>query len=179
MEIVPGILLGRRLTTGEAADLLHQGDVAVLDLAPEIAEISVFRGCTYQHVPILDLAPPSIPQLEAAVKFIKSPDHTNKIYIHCSLGLSRSSAVVAAFLLSEGADTDTAISLIRESRPEIIVSGAVQRVLKEFEAKRDSRETQVPLQVGFDNGRPLATVNKQSDPGHLSSAGKYILKVLS
>ena len=131
-EISPGILQGRRLTARETLNLLQQGSVAVLDLAPEIPEIAVLRGSNYQHVPVLDLAPPSIEQLAEAVRFIRSRMNTMRIYIHCSLGLSRSTAVVAAFLISTGMEPETAIAMIRRSRPGIIVSREVQQRLESY-----------------------------------------------
>lgn len=141
-EIVPGILLGRRLTEKEAQDLLNQGEIAVLDLAPEISEISVLKKINYKHIPILDLASPSIEQLAEAMDFIQSQSHKMRIFIHCSLGLSRSTAVVAAFLIKQGIDMETAISLIRKFRPEIIVTKDMQQILTTFEENLGLNEQQ-------------------------------------
>ena len=134
-EIVPGILLGRRLNEVEARRLFNNGNFAVLDLAPEMAEVVSLRNCNYRHVPILDLAPPSLRQLQEALDFIGLHYHKSRIYIHCSLGLSRGAAVVAAFLIRQGLNTADAVSLIRRARPQVLVSREHVHILKKFEAK--------------------------------------------
>jgi protein-tyrosine phosphatase len=133
-EIIPGILMGRRLDKRETSALFKKGDIAILDLAPEILETNMLTGFAYRHIPIIDLAPPSKEQLAEAVNFIQSHYQKTRIYIHCSLGLSRSAVVVAAFLISQGLSTNRAVCLIRRLRPEIIVRAAMMEVLKAYES---------------------------------------------
>jgi protein-tyrosine phosphatase len=151
-EIMPGILLGRRLNEDEARQLFNNGHFAVLDLAPEIAEKKLLHNCDYSHVPILDLVPPSIRQLNEALDFIHSHYPKSRIFIHCSLGLSRGAAVVTAFLIRLGLNTENAISLIRQSRPQVIVSKELIQILKNFEANpypgsRESKQNTQQLTV--------------------------------
>lgn len=145
-EVVPGILLGRRLNRDEAREFFNSNsNVAVLDLAPEIIEKKIVRNRNYKYVPILDLAPPCIRQLEEALDFIDSHHTKSNIFIHCTLGLSRGAAVVAAFLIRQGFSMDHSISLIQRSRPQVLVSDALIQILRKFEAESNLR-IQVPVQ---------------------------------
>ena len=139
-EILPGILLGRRLNHAEAQRIINNSEVAVLDLAPEIAEVNIFCNQNYRHIPVLDLTPPSTRQLAEAVKFINRHHPDSKIFIHCALGLSRGAAVVAAYLVRKGLNTDKTVSLIRRSRPQVIVQKEIINLLNILESKPESED---------------------------------------
>lgn len=133
-EVVPGILIGRRLGNADAVDATRQGVTAVLDLTAEFSEAAPFLKVRYRNVPILDLTAPTSRQLREAVDFISEESECGAVYVHCKIGYSRSAAVVGAYLLASGqaATAEEAIGLLRKARPEIIVRAEAMRALGEF-----------------------------------------------
>ena len=129
-EIMPGIVLGRRLRENEMTTLLRSQKVAVLDLAPELPEAARDLIPDYKHVPMLDLVPPSGAQLDEAVAFVHTHYGRRMVFIHCSLGLGRGAAVVAAFLAGLGLDTRKTISLIRRTRGGVALTRATIHALE-------------------------------------------------
>jgi len=122
-EVVPGVLIGRTLTDGEAAAAVQQGVTAVLDLTAEFSEAAIFRGTKYHNLPILDLTAPTQDQLHEAAAFIAAEAAAGTVYVHCKIGYSRSGAAVGAYLLASGlaATIDEAVEILREARPSIII----------------------------------------------------------
>lgn len=65
----------------------------------EIAYLNV--AVEYLNVPVLDLTEPSCEQLDVAVAFIAEHAHRGGVYVHCTLGVSRSVAAAAAYIASQ------------------------------------------------------------------------------
>ena len=97
----PGVYCGRLLTKREALAVRAMGVAGVLDLTAEHAETRMFLGTEYLNVPVLDLTQPSREQLKRATSFIAEQARRGGVYVHCALGVSRSVAVVAAYVASE------------------------------------------------------------------------------
>ncbi len=114
-----GIYFGRKLKKVEVHTLKDHGIAAVLDLTPEIAESKTWGNVRYQHIPMLDFATPDKNAIHAATEFIKK--HRNGIYIHCTLGLSRSALVIIAYLLTENINFDDALSYVRKKRSGVVL----------------------------------------------------------
>ena len=133
-QVVPGVLIGGRLTTREATRAVEQGVTAVLDLTVEFGEAQPFRGLIYRNVPILDLTAPTPAQLDEAVRFITEQAPGGLVYVHCKIGYSRSAAVVGAYLLASGhaRTADEAVTILRRARPSIVVRPEAYAALREF-----------------------------------------------
>jgi len=101
VEAAPGVYCGRLLTRREALELKTMGVTSVLDLTAEHAETRVFLETAYLNVPVLDLTRPSEDQIASAVAFISEHAGRGGVYVHCALGISRSAAVVTAYLAAE------------------------------------------------------------------------------
>ena len=132
--VVPGVLIGRKLSDAEAQEAVHQGVTAVLDLTGEFSEATPFLTTTYRNLPILDLTAPSMEQLRAAACFIAEQTAHGTVYVHCKIGYSRSAAAVGAYLLASGqAVTVTdVVAYLQQVRPSIIVRPEVWDVLQTF-----------------------------------------------
>lgn len=137
-EVCPGVLIGRKLSDGEAGEALHQGVTAVLDLTAEFSEAAPFLAANYRHLPILDLTAPTPDQLREAAEFISVEAGRGKVYVHCKIGYSRSAAAVGAYLLSSGqaASAEEAVELLRKVRPSIVVRPEVLEALRSFARAR-------------------------------------------
>ena len=118
VQIVPGLLMGRRLSAREAARLPVR---AVLDLTAELTEAAPLRRRTHLTLPVLDLTAPSAAQLEAGVRFIARHRSAGPVYVHCALGYGRAACLVAAYLMESGiANTPAdALALVRAAQPRV------------------------------------------------------------
>jgi protein-tyrosine phosphatase len=132
-SITSYILVGRRLLNREATVLKASGVSAVLDLAPELPPIGGLDAIEYRHVPMLDLVPPSLIQLNAALEFIEAQPLNSKVLIHCALGYSRSAVVAAAYLIRQGQPVHHALARVRAERSGIVLTDGMLKILREFE----------------------------------------------
>jgi protein-tyrosine phosphatase len=98
IEAAPGIYRGRLLTRREALAVQATGITGVLDMTAEHSETRAFDQVEYMNVPVLDLTEHSREQFDAAVAFITKHANLGGVYVHCALGVSRSLAVVEAYL---------------------------------------------------------------------------------
>lgn len=133
--VAPGVWLGRRLNSAEAAAAVKQGVTAVVDLCGEFSEARPFLQLDYFPLPVLDLTAPSPRQLSWATEFIDRWASTGIVYVHCKIGYSRSAAIVGAWLLASGraATADEAIAQLRAARPSIVVRPEIDQALRAFQ----------------------------------------------
>ena len=133
-KVLPGLLIGRRLSDKEARAAVGQGVTAVLDLTTEFSEVPAFLAVTYHNLPVLDLTAPTARQLQDAVGFLRDQIVRGTVYVHCKIGYSRSAAVVGAYLLERGyaANVDETLELLRRARPSIVVRPEARQALVDF-----------------------------------------------
>ncbi|MES2206007.1 MAG: phosphatase PAP2/dual specificity phosphatase family protein [Pseudomonadota bacterium] len=131
VEVVPGVWIGR---IPSHADLEHGKPQAVLDLTAEFHSSPTVRSLHYRSVPMMDLIMPSLVQLREAVDCLDALYSYPPVLVHCALGYSRSALVIASWLLHRKlADTpENAIAMIRNARPQIVLSSFSLAVLDTF-----------------------------------------------
>ncbi len=127
--VVPGLMIGR-VPTPRERDALHIG--ALVDVTAEFPLSA--RGIHYRNVPQLDLAPPSLEQIEKAVRTIEQVFSQGPVLVCCALGFSRSAVAVAAWLLATGRakDVSEAIAKVRAARPAVVVNPTHVAMLERF-----------------------------------------------
>ena len=138
-ELPGNVLFGRLLSSREAKELIRQGVVAVIDLAAESNEARPFlEGTTYWQLSILDITSPSAEAMVEAATFIEEHCTRGKIYVHCALGVSRSAAIAAAWLLHSGASdsVEHAIATLQSLRPGVRLRSIERATLHEFLNRR-------------------------------------------
>ncbi len=120
VRLAPGLIVGRRLDRSEAAALLAEGVVAVLDLTGEYDEQWLLRRRAYLNVPVLDLTGPSPRQIAQCLEFIDRHIGRGAVYVHCAMGFSRSPLIAAMWLVYSGrcASPEEAVARVRQARPE-------------------------------------------------------------
>ena len=135
-EIAGGVWTGR--IAGQS-ELEAMGIASIVDLT---AELPVRPGSvSYCNVPMLDLAVPTVEQLDTAVEAIDGFETQRPTLVCCALGYSRSAAAMVAWLVASGnaASIDAAIDIVRGRRPRVVLGAAHQARLKEWESRRDLR----------------------------------------
>ncbi len=137
-QVTPNVWIGRVLAEGEAAQAIHDGVTAVLDLTAEFSAPPAFRNLCYLNVPILDLTAPTDEQLETMVQFISKQAQDGVVYVHCKIGYSRSAAAIIGWLLVTGqvSNIDEGVARLRRVRPSIVVRPEIRRALARFESHR-------------------------------------------
>lgn len=133
--ILPRLDLGRRLSPRE---VFHAGPTRwthVLDLTAEFTAVAEWRQLPdYLSIPVLDGTAPTQTQLKQAVDWLRGAVAVGPVYVHCTVGHSRSATVVAAFLLDQGhADTVlVALNTLRALRPGVDLNHAQFTALRTF-----------------------------------------------
>jgi protein-tyrosine phosphatase len=131
--IADGVLVGR-IPTGR--ELRDSGVRSLVDLAAELP--LACKEVTYRAVPMLDLLPPSVRQIDAAVDAVAALAAARPTLLCCALGYGRSACVAAAWLLASGraAGIDDAMAKVRRARPGAVLSPAHRRQLVAWQATR-------------------------------------------
>jgi len=128
-----GILLGR--LPGEA-ELRSHGVVAIVDLCAELP--CPTPGVRHTVVPLLDLVPPSLAQLERASAAIDDARQIGQILVCCALGFARSALAVAAWLLRTGAANSPAeaVAQVQRARPSVVLGRDEIDLLSQWQEHR-------------------------------------------
>jgi protein-tyrosine phosphatase len=130
--ITDDVWLGRLPT---AKEMKRGGFTALYDLTAELpAPLGSWR---YLGSAWLDLVPPDCNQLLAAARDIETLRGQGPMLVACALGYSRSAGAVAAWLCLSGhcRDMATAIALLTERRPQIVIGPALRKALVAVEAQ--------------------------------------------
>jgi protein-tyrosine phosphatase len=128
-EIAAGVWIGRIPKQGELEAI---GIASIVDLT---AELPFSPGSvSYCNVPMLDLAVPTVRQLDAAVDAIERFTAQRPTLVCCALGYSRSAVAIAAWMVRSGhaASIEEAIGIIRSRRPRVALGAAHLARLKEL-----------------------------------------------
>ncbi|GJE98062.1 dual specificity protein phosphatase family protein [Phanerochaete sordida] len=120
-EILPRLLLSSYTIAADAAQLHALGVthvVSVLEFPPEHAP----GAFATLHVKLEDSFHTHIlPHLDATTAFIRGAleeNETNKVLVHCLMGVSRSATVVCAYLIAtKGMSAPEAIDFVTQRRP--------------------------------------------------------------
>jgi len=95
-------------------------------------------GLLLVHVPVVDMEPPTLGQLETCVSAIERAN-ANKmgVAVHCGAGLGRTGVVIGAYFVHQGMNATSAIARIRKLRPgSIETEDQVESVIEFARTKR-------------------------------------------
>ena len=95
----------------------------VMDLTNEFPA-SNLKAPIQKYLPVLDLTPPKSKTLIRAVRWLERTQQQGDVLVHCALGLSRSSSVVACWLVWRGhaGNVQQAIAMIDTKRVGVVLS---------------------------------------------------------
>ncbi len=110
--------------------LAEAGIKGLLSLTEEGLPPMLLKEFEYLHLPIPDFTAPDIGIIEHAVKFI---DYVpGPVAAHCFAGIGRTGTILAAYIVSRGADAPGAIQSLRSIRPASIETAGQEAVIYEY-----------------------------------------------
>ena len=112
----------------------HNNCNAIFDLCTEY-ERKNFETKAYQNYPLIDLATPTLTELQIGVKKLDLLIQKNSsVYVHCALGLSRSSILVMGWLLfsKKVKNLDAALTIFKNNNYEYYLSKKHQNLLENY-----------------------------------------------
>jgi protein-tyrosine phosphatase/membrane-associated phospholipid phosphatase len=132
VSIAPQLFIGSRFAGASAA--------SVVDLAVECDGSHTSSGA-YLNLAVLDGTPPTVEQLERAVRFISQHVPRDRVHVRCALGLSRSACVAAAWMIERGIvdDVDEAVATVRDRQPRAVIDARMLTTLQQFALTRAAR----------------------------------------
>src|SRR5207247_924060 len=135
-EITNGIWLGR------LPRKIERNGPAIASIVDLTAELPInTTGIVYRGVPMLDLAVPTLGQLDAAVNAIEELESSRPTLVCCALGYSRGAAALAAWMTASGKtrSLNESIELIRARRPKIALNREQRARLEEWHHARGAK----------------------------------------
>ncbi|MBN1314651.1 MAG: dual specificity protein phosphatase family protein [Anaerolineales bacterium] len=120
-QVAPNLYVGGQQYRHGLDRMASLGISASLNLREEADDVQ--RGVALERhlwLPTQDDTPPSLEQLNQAVRFIQQAiDEERGVYIHCAAGVGRAPTAAAAYLVSTGMTPNQAWNTIRQGRPFI------------------------------------------------------------
>ncbi|KAI0810967.1 protein-tyrosine phosphatase-like protein, partial [Irpex lacteus] len=137
--IVPRLYLSNYTTATDNAELERLGIthmISVMDFTPANCPVHIKR----LHVVLQDTSTANILRhLEQTTEFITAAlqeNETNKVLVHCLMGISRSATVVCAYLIAaHNMTADEALDLVREKRTIACPNLGFRLQLETYESK--------------------------------------------
>lgn len=119
-QIIPGLYLGAASDAAQKKELQKLGITHILSCAKELPPLYP-DDFTYMHLNLEDRDWENIERyFDISRIFIKQGLKRGNILVHCMAGVSRSTTIVAAYLMSNnGLSVQTALKHIKTKRPRI------------------------------------------------------------
>jgi atypical dual specificity phosphatase len=94
-------------------------------------------GLLSVHIPVFDMAAPTVRQLELAVETISRSNRVGMgVAVHCRAGKGRTGTVLAAYFVSRGLVAEQAIRKVRELRPGSIETDDQEQAVIDLASRR-------------------------------------------
>jgi hypothetical protein len=131
-EIVDGVWIGR---FPSRMDIKKHGFNTIIDMTAEFSAPRLHdKEVSWHSISNLDLLTPSSAVLIEVANLVEQKKNNGPLLIVCALGYSRSAlALIAWLLLSKNVNTiDSAINILREKRPTVVLKENVQMHLRDL-----------------------------------------------
>eukprot|EP00794_Sanderia_malayensis_P018191 gene18191-20005_t len=136
-EVLPGLFIGSQDAATNFSELQRHGIQFILNVAVGVAPVN-YDEITSKIMPIYDLPEFDIKGcFEEAVDYIKDSLKHASVLVHCNAGISRSGAVVAAYLIREARmPLDQALTVIRAARSVVKPNDGFMEQLRSYEREK-------------------------------------------
>lgn len=131
--------LGQPDSADDVAWLRRQG----IDVLVTLTEAPLPRtwvndaGLMTVHIPVIDMSPPTVRQLQLAVEAIGRSNRAGMgVAVHCTAGKGRTGTVLAAYYVTRGLSADQAIRKVRELRPGSIETDEQEQAVRDWASGR-------------------------------------------
>ncbi len=133
---IPNQLAGvRKPTAAELSTLKALGIGAIVSVLSDEANLALYKRHDFTHLwlPIQGGSAPSLDQLKQLNAFVAAQNNSgNAVAIHCSNGLRRTGTALAALLIQQGADYESAMKVVQTANPAVELSAAQLSFLKDL-----------------------------------------------
>ena len=131
-KITDNIYLGKLAGLSDKDYFKAEKITSILSLIKDVPEVDKDLNIKHIILHIEDLYSENIIKyFKECIEFI---ENSNKIYIHCTCGVSRSATIVLAYLMwKTHLDFDDIYSFVKKRRPEIDPNNGFRRQLKLFQ----------------------------------------------
>ena len=133
--LIPEKLAGSRYPdTFELPEIYQLGIRAIVSLEEyKNPDAILQQRMEHLHVPIPDFTAPSLSLLKRIVGFISAMiDKEKPVLVHCYAGIGRTGTVLAAYLISQGNDVETALQKVRSRVPGAVQTPEQEHILKVY-----------------------------------------------
>jgi atypical dual specificity phosphatase len=131
---VPGVTSDYTELEQDLLDLKNQGIVAVVSLTHTPLHPETMRRCDLKglHLPVDDMAAPSVEQMVRVAEFIDRHTRRGGVVVHCNAGIGRTGTMLAAYMVWTGLAPDHAIETVRRHRPGSIETAQQETAVYAF-----------------------------------------------
>jgi atypical dual specificity phosphatase len=94
-------------------------------------------GLMVMHVPVEDMEPPTLEQMERSVAAIRRANERKMgVAVHCGAGLGRTGVILACYFVDRGYDPKMAVAKVRELRPGSVETTEQSEAVAEYARRR-------------------------------------------
>lgn len=124
-----------RSIDSDLAFLRQAGIEVIISLLESTLNLDQYleQGFEVGHFPVEDFTAPSVEQISQACSAIEAAlAEGKKVLVHCNAGIGRTGAILACFLVHQGASPEDAVARIRRERPLSLETSEQVEIVHEY-----------------------------------------------